>query len=527
MISDFSDDSLAPAKAALPKISRYNNLQLVGQGGSGAVYSARSEATGNLVAIKIFKRDLTPDAGSVRRFKQEVETLSKLSSPHIVKILDYGTTGKRQSYIVMELADGLSLRTALDTEGVFTPRRAATIAREICQALEAAHEQEIIHRDLKPNNIILGKDDQVKLIDFGVAKAVGFSTDTITQYGAIVGTPEYMSPEQCLGQTVDARSDIYSLGCTLFEMLTKTKAFESNNAVEAIAKQISPDRSHLSRLLNSAGAPGALCSIVEKCIEREPANRYRTVSEVDHDLSAFLLNVPLAFATRNKLLGRFTTASSQLAARLARALGSWTYTPAKQVSERRSIIRKESIDVFGVNISSSVSYTGPGIAIRDRFTGQVIFAASNAITTAEALIEAAQKRICLHGANLCGADLTHLKLSDLDLTAADLTGAQLIQAKFTNVDLSRAILEHADLTQATLIGVRLKEAQMRSATLIQCKAPLLLLDGADLTGAMLNQTYLERASCRGTNFHNANCTYANFNGAITAGIKAKHAQGMY
>jgi uncharacterized protein YjbI with pentapeptide repeats len=437
----------------------------------------------------------------------------------------------------MELADGLSLRTALDTEGVFTPRRAATIAREICQALEAAHEQEIIHRDLKPNNIILGKDDQVKLIDFGVAKAVGFSTDTITQYGAIVGTPEYMSPEQCLGQTVDARSDIYSLGCTLFEMLTKTKAFESNNAVEAIAKQISPDRSHLSRLLNSAGAPGALCSIVEKCIEREPANRYRTVSEVDHDLSAFLLNVPLAFATRNKLLGRFTTASSQLAARLARALGSWTYTPAKQVSERRSIIRKESIDVFGVNISSSVSYTGPGIAIRDRFTGQVIFAASNAITTAEALIEAAQKRICLHGANLCGADLTHLKLSDLDLTAADLTGAQLIQAKFTNVDLSRAILEHADLTQATLIGVRLKEAQMRSATLIQCKAPLLLLDGADLTGAMLNQTYLERASCRGTNFHNAdltqatfeyaNCTYANFNGAITAGIKAKHAQGMY
>jgi len=274
----------------------YSSLHELARGSSGTVFIGRSNLDGTSVAIKIFHKELIPNAEALRRFEREVKTLSRLCHPNIVKIITYGTTDESSPFIVMELVDGVSIRTVLDTKGVFEPHRTAVIGRQICHALETAHAQSFIHRDLKPNNILIDSHDVVKIIDLGIAKVAGSCNDTITEYGAIIGTPAYMSPEQCLGQRVDQQSDIYSLGCTLFEMLTGTKAFQSTTSVEAIAKQIAPDRSHVKLRLRSIGASKPLQSIVIKCLERNPLRRYKTVAQLDYDLSAFLLGIPLSFA---------------------------------------------------------------------------------------------------------------------------------------------------------------------------------------------------------------------------------------
>lgn len=189
----------------------------------------------------------------------------------------------------MENVEGKNLRKLLSENGALETNRAATAAREVCRALIAAHERGIIHRDLKPTNIILDDRNIAKVVDFGIAKAVGSANDTITD--AIIGTPAYMSPEQCLNQRTDERSDIYSLGCTLFELLTNEKAFEAETAITALAKQINKDRSHLKPILDRHKVPPDLQNIVLKCLERNPENRYNTALELDHALSGYLLQV--------------------------------------------------------------------------------------------------------------------------------------------------------------------------------------------------------------------------------------------
>lgn len=217
----------------------------------------------------------------------------------------------------MENVEGKNLRTILNESGAFTPKRAAVVAREVCRALTAAHESGIIHRDLKPGNIILDENNIAKVVDFGIAKAVGSSNDTITEYGAVIGTPAYMSPEQCLGQKVDERSDIYSLGCTLFELLTNEKAFDAETAMIALAKQINKDRSHLKPILDQHKIPTDLQKIVLKCLERNQENRYSSAAELDHDLSAFLLEVPQFGANDNWQMNKNTQLVICLCALLA------------------------------------------------------------------------------------------------------------------------------------------------------------------------------------------------------------------
>jgi len=277
-----------PSETQLPG---FHDLRLIANGTSGYVYSARRDIDNKALAVKVYEKSLIPDADAVRRFEHEVSTLQQLSHPNIVKIFGYGTTESEQPYIVMENVEGKNLRKLLSENGALETNRAATAAREVCRALIAAHERGIIHRDLKPTNIILDDRNIAKVVDFGIAKAVGSANDTITEYGAIIGTPAYMSPEQCLNQRTDERSDIYSLGCTLFELLTNEKAFEAETAITALAKQINKDRSHLKPILDRHKVPPDLQNIVLKCLERNPENRYNTALELDHALSGYLLQV--------------------------------------------------------------------------------------------------------------------------------------------------------------------------------------------------------------------------------------------
>lgn len=504
-------------------IPGYDLLQIIGQGASGQVYAAKRSSDGKQVAIKIFNKELTPDRDARRRFEQEVDTLSKLMHPNIVKILDWGATTAGESYIIMEMVEGASIRVILDTEGVFQPQRAAEVAREICRALAAAHKEGIIHRDLKPNNIILDAHNFAKVIDFGIAKAVGSSTDTITQYGAVIGTPAYMSPEQCLGQKVDARSDIYSLGCTLFEMLTAIKAFDSNNAVEAIAKQIDKDRSHICHLLRSTAAPPALQAIVVKCLERDPGRRYNSVAELDHDLGAFLLGLEPPYARPRKNFDPVpVTAGLALLAFLVAGANWWT-GPGWQFFDA---LTGKPDNSQPLSAKPATTPWGQGIVIRDRFTNKILFSDPSAKNLGQALQNAGDQKISLRGANLHDANLVQTQLHSVDLSLADLSAAQFVQSKLNDVDLHGAILNRANFTQATMANVNMRNAELEMANFTQVRAPGLILAGANLNSARLSQAHLERSLCRSTNFSQADmtqacldeadCTDANFRNARTS-----------
>jgi serine/threonine protein kinase len=498
-----------PSTSAATLVQGFSDMVEVASGASGTVYAGRRATDGAAVAIKIFKKDLTPDSDAIRRFDHEVATLSKLSHPNIVKILGSGQSQAGESYIVMELVNGVSLRTILETEGVFPPRKAALVAREICRALEAAHAEGIVHRDLKPNNIILDDRNFAKVVDFGIAKAIGSSTDTITQYGAIIGTPNYMSPEQCLGERVEQQSDIYSLGCTMFEMLTGNKAFDSVSPIEAIAKHVNADRSFIKQKLVSTGAPTELQTIITRCLEREPAKRYRTITEVDHELSAFMLGKPLTFSHATAPNKQLNYALYATAAAIAIFGLGWMNATVWKVP----------------NPLASLSTLGAQVVIRSKDDGKVLFADPSAKDLKEAVVHAAERKISLSHADLRDAELTQIRLNSADLSFADLTGARLVQAKLTDVDLHNAILSGSRLTQATLMRVDMRNVKLDSSDLTQCRAPAINLSGADLSSVRMVQAGLENSSCVNTNFSygmigqanfdGANCSYANFTGVRT------------
>ncbi len=293
-----------------PIIAGYSDLRFTAQGSSGWLFAARNSETQALAAVKVFKKELLSTNEASQRFQREIKALSQVSHPNIVKILGCGNTASGASYIATEFISGVSISTLLETEGVVDSKRASVIAIDVCKALIALHAAKIIHRDIKPSNIMIDEHQNVKVIDFGIAKFLESSNDTITQYGGVIGTPAYMSPEQCLGQTVDERSDVYSLGCTLFEMVVGKKAFEAGTAMQSLAKQIDADRSAIERDLRSTGIAKDLQAIIATCLNREPANRYENSAELETNLNDFLAGRPLTYSKRSSNATAATAATS-------------------------------------------------------------------------------------------------------------------------------------------------------------------------------------------------------------------------
>jgi uncharacterized protein YjbI with pentapeptide repeats len=513
-------------------IGQYSLLELIADGSSGEVWRA-VDGNGASVAIKLLRTELLSNADAVQRFHQEAKVLRRISHPNVVSILDFGETTDGSPYIVMELIEGQTIKSVLETQGVFEPKLAAKIAREMCRALTAAHAETVIHRDLKPSNVIITNKNDARLVDFGIAKAVGYSGETITQLGGVVGTPSYMSPEQCLGVTVDARSDIYSLGCTLFEMLTGAKAFESNNPVEAIAKQLDSDRTNIRTMLRATGAPSSLHSIVLKCLEREPSNRYERVSQLEHDLGAFILGAPLRYAGAQNKGKLFVVAVMALVA-VAIALSqfqSHRVIPAQ--------IHPAEVRAFPAEVHPA----GPGIEIRNRFTNKPIFFDPSAANLKEAVEDAAAKKISLAKAYLSGADLRHanlcrLNLRGADLTQADLRGCQgdcyLCGADLRHANLDRSKLCSADLNQANLEGCQLNYANLLGANLTQCNLSHADCRNANFSASHLGQAHLDYADLTDANLSGgdltqtslryARCDHATFDDVKMVQTFLNHAQ---
>jgi hypothetical protein len=267
---------------------RYRILQKLGEGGMGRVYLAEHIHMGRRCAVKVMSPTLLHDPDSISRFAREAANASRINHPNVAAIYDYGQTPDRIVYLVMELVEGGSLAQILEREGGLQAARAVDIAQQTADALTAAHEFGIIHRDLKPDNIMLARgrtgNDRVKVVDFGIAKAKTGGNQTVTRTGFVVGTPAYMSPEQILGDELDGRSDVYSLGCILFEMLTGRRAFAGPSGEVVIRKRLTENPPPPSDLRSDLG--GNLDAIVTRAMARSPEHRFGSAAELREALDA-------------------------------------------------------------------------------------------------------------------------------------------------------------------------------------------------------------------------------------------------
>src|SRR5580698_10296743 len=266
-------------------IGHYRVLEKVGAGAMGEVYRARDERLGRDVAVKLIRQTSSGNPDHLRRFELEARAAAALNHPNIVAIYDVGLD-EGSPYIVCELLEGQTMRKRL-AEGALPVPLAIDYALHIVQGLIAAHDHRIVHRDLKPENLFVTSDGRVKILDFGVAKLQSSPEDsgrsveeltTVTKNGAVIGTVAYMSPEQLRGKAVDHRSDIFSIGAILYEMLTGRRAFRGETEVDTITAVLKEDPPEIN--LEQAGVPESVLQIVRHCLEKEPENRFQSVRDL-------------------------------------------------------------------------------------------------------------------------------------------------------------------------------------------------------------------------------------------------------
>src|SRR5919106_1563840 len=250
------------------------------------VYLARDELLGREVAVKVLSERLSRDRSFVERFRREAQAAAGLSHPNIVSLYDYGSD-EGTYFIVMEHIDGRSLADVIHDEGPLLPERAAEIAADVAKALERAHGAGLVHRDVKPANIMITNNGQTKVTDFGIARALGGDAEaTMTQTGMVIGTAAYLSPEQAQGNPVDARRDVYSLGCVLHEALTGDTPFSGDTPLSIAYKHVRENPERASEV--NSDVTEALDAIVMKAMSKNPDNRYANANEMAEDLDRFL-----------------------------------------------------------------------------------------------------------------------------------------------------------------------------------------------------------------------------------------------
>lgn len=264
---------------------RYEILEEVGKGGMAYVYKARCHFLNRLVAIKVLKEELSDDKEFVHRFNTEAQAAARISNPHVVSIYDVGFENGLY-YIVMEYVDGITLKEYIAEKGVLPWKKAAEFAAQICEGLSAAHKKSVIHRDIKPQNIIMTQGEVLKVTDFGIARATSQATTTTSN--STIGTVHYLSPEQARGGYTNERTDIYSLGVVLYEMLTGRLPFDDNTAIAIAIKHVQ-EKPVLPRILNS-DIPESMQYIVMKALNKEQNLRYATADEFLADLKKVIKN---------------------------------------------------------------------------------------------------------------------------------------------------------------------------------------------------------------------------------------------
>ncbi len=272
---------------------RYKILAAMASGSMGAVYKAERVPVGKLVAIKFLHASYAKDEEFLTRFERETRVMSKLAHPNCVSVVDFGVWDGAP-YLVMEYVAGTTLRALLD-QGPVSPERALKLAKQIAAGLAHAHAQGVVHRDVKPANIMisqeLGTGDHVRILDFGLARLRGNVGRDATQANVVVGTPNYMAPEQTVGGgTIDARTDIYALGVVLFEMVAGQRPFSAQDTMQLLGMHRAAPVPHLTeKMLIPAALPEGLQDLVERCMAKEPEDRFQTAIEVTEAIDAMAL----------------------------------------------------------------------------------------------------------------------------------------------------------------------------------------------------------------------------------------------
>jgi len=285
---------------------RYELDGVVGRGGMAEVYRARDIRLDRIVAVKTLREDLARDQTFQARFRREAQSAASLNHPSIVAVYDTGednTGGSHIPYIVMEYVDGRTLRDLLREDRRLLPERALEITDGVLRALDYSHRNGIVHRDIKPGNVMLTRSGQVKVMDFGIARAVSDAQATMTQTAQVIGTAQYLSPEQARGERVDARSDLYSTGCLLYELLTGRPPFLGDSPVAIAYQHVRENPVPPSRV--DPEVPQWADAIVLRAMAKDPRDRYQSAAEMRQDIQRALQGVPVA-APRTAAYGATT-----------------------------------------------------------------------------------------------------------------------------------------------------------------------------------------------------------------------------
>ena len=360
------------------KLGPYEILAPLGAGGMGEVYRARDTKLDRDVAVKVLPANFADDPQALARFEREAKAVAALSHPNILAIFDFGGADGA-SYAVMELLDGESLRSRLST-GALPVRKAVDYGVQILQGLAAAHDAGIVHRDLKPENVFVTGDGRIKILDFGLARqtlrvAAGDDTRSptvvrSTEPGTVLGTVGYMSPEQVRGQDVDARSDIFSFGAVLYEMLSGRRAFQRDTGAETMTAILKEDPPELSD--SGIKIPPGIDKIVGHCLEKSPKERFQSARDVAFDLQALSGAAPAAATS----VGRTRTRVPWIAAaaacvllvgagafRLGRRSAPISAPSFQQLTFRRGMVRGARFAPDGQSVVYAAAWDGKPIAL--------------------------------------------------------------------------------------------------------------------------------------------------------------------
>src|SRR5437016_3434895 len=275
--SNWNASFLLPTGSVLA--NRYEILDLLGEGGMGAVYKARDNELDRLIALKVIRPELSSNPEILQRFKQELVLARQVTNRNIIRIFDLGEANGMR-FITMEYVEGTSLYQIPREHGKLGVVESAEIITQVLSGLKAAHREGVIHRDLKPGNIMRDPQGRILVMDFGLARSL--ESDGMTKTGAVLGTMEYMSPEQALGGAIDQRSDLFTVGLIFFQLLTGKMPFKAETALASLLKRVHERAIPISSL--DSTIPVAVQQIVAKCLERDPNQRYQTAQEFIDDL---------------------------------------------------------------------------------------------------------------------------------------------------------------------------------------------------------------------------------------------------
>lgn len=495
---------------------RYEVLGLVGQGGMGSVYKAKGAKIDSTMAIKFLRPELVNDATAMKRFEQEVKAASGLTHPNLAAVYDHGRTKSGAPFLVMDYVQGENLAEILNNEGALAPERALGIFIQVADALAHAHRKGVIHRDIKPSNIIVtGRErgvDFVKIVDFGIAKIMpspNSNTNKITQTAQVLGSPAYMSPEQCLGQPLDARSDIYSLGCVMYETVTGSPPFIADNAVQMIVKQISDPVALANVLASDSRVMKGLGTIIERAVSKQPDRRYQSMNEIKTEL--MLLRSGRTPHRRVNKVALFAGVGS-LCVSIILGLFTWHYyrviqTPVEPVEDSLAKL-------------NNVLPVDREYEIQD-LQRRTLFKATGT-SFGDVVQQAIKQKVNLSNANLSGTQIGHpngpLELTNAQFAGASFVGADLSDAVFTNCNFAGSDLTGASLSSAKpTAGRRFKSCNFKGAN----------LTGANIFKSLLKDCNFDDATMKGSKCSGTSFESCTFNGANLKEVDISQAQFEY